>query len=278
MEEATQNGSLMKTQVICEIGSNWECFQDIQDSIDYAKSVEAIPKLQCFKPEEITDKDSQPEYYEKLRSVTVPREWIRDLKGSGVFYSVFGLDSLAFLEKEISPLLYKIASGKAVDKSLIKAVACTHKPTIMSVGGCTLDEIRQATKWYQEGYDEVGWWSKLTLMHTMVCYKKCDLQLSAFRDRVIGSKLVSWGWGQNHSDESNLHLPSVAVALGANVCEAHFRLDHIKNTPDSPHSLNKEQFTRMIKLIQEVEDNIGNTERPTKYEVGNLKLARGKNG
>jgi sialic acid synthase SpsE len=260
----------MKTQVILEIGSNFESLQDIKDSIDYAKSVGAIPKLQCFQPEEITNKDSQPEYYEKLRSVAVPREWIKDLKGSGVFYSVFGMESLAFLEKKISPSLYKIASGKATDKELIQAVARTGKQTYLSVGGCTLNEIRQATNWFREACSDLLWWSRLTLMHCVVQYPAQSALLGNLRDRIAGSKLIPWGYSDHTTD---IVAPVMAVTLGAVAIEKHFSIRPMSK-PDSGHSLYMPDFTKMVENIKLAENHMQTQEQPTEGEIENLRLAR----
>lgn len=264
----------MRTTVICEISSNFQSIQDVKDSIAFADSLGCLPKAQAFLPEEIAEPGT--EYYEKLKKCQFPRDWMKELAGTSLFYSVFGLSSLDFLENEVRPRFYKIASPQAVNEALIKAVAKTGKPTYLSVGGCTLDEIRQATRWFIEGCGDKLWWTRLTLMHAMVVYKKCDMQLSAFRDRVIGSKLIPWGWSQNYSSEENIHIPSAAVSLGASSCEIHFRLEHINNTPDFGHSLTPTLFKKAIEYIQVIEDNMGNTERPTNDELKNLVLARGR--
>lgn len=262
----------MRTKVICEIGSNFESIEDIAESIKYCESVGAIPKLQCFHPSEITSKEVHSDYYEKLRAVAVPREWIRDLRHTSAFYSVFGLDSLEFLEAEVKPVAYKIASGKAIDKELIQAVARTGKHTYLSVGGCTLDEIRQATNWFKEASDDLLWWSKLTLLHCVMAYPAQSAYLGNLRDRINGSRLVSWGFSDHTTD---IVAPVMAVSLGATVIEKHFSIRPM-NKPDSGHSLYVPDFTKMVENIRLAESHMKTHEQPLPEELGNLVLARGR--
>lgn len=256
----------MKTQIICEIGSNWESLDDIFHSCEWAVNHSCLPKLQAWVTDLVVNKDRNPQIYENMSRYELPHDWIKKInkRFPQTFYSVFDLETLAFLETEIKPNYYKIASPDAVYKPLVQAIASTGIDTIVSVGGCTLNEIRGAAKAFD--------WRKLTLMECNTSYPAKFAYLGNLRDRIIGSKLISWGYSDH---TANWVIPAFAVTLGATMIETHFKLKFF-DTPDSKHSLDKEAFESMLLLIEQAEENIGTLEHPYPDEIENMELGRRK--
>lgn len=259
-------GEILRTTVICEIGSNWKSLDDIYHSCDYAVRLGCLPKLQLWKTTKVVNAKSNPEMFRTMRKYEIPHGWVKRIKSRfpQTFYSVFDLDSVEFLASEIKPHSYKIASPDCVYTQLLKAVAALNQPVFLSVGGATLEEIRAAIKMFN--------WDKVTPMCCVVDYPCKDAQLLYLRDRVMGSRHIPWGYS---SHSTSIIVPSLAVALGAVVIESHFKIGDM-DTPDSPHALGPVAFKTMLEYIQETEDNLGNDERPLACEIKNLAIARRK--
>lgn len=256
----------MKTKIICEIGSNWKSLDDILYSCEWAVENGVVPKLQAWNTSKTVNRWRNPKMYSVMKKYEIPHDWIKKINDRfpTTIYSVFDTDTLQFLEEKICPDAYKIASPDCVFMPLLMGVALTGRQAIVSVGGATLDEIRACAKIFD--------WKKLTLMACVVDYPCKDAELNYFRDRVLGSRLISWGYS-SHS-RSKL-VPVAAVALGATTIEAHFSLSPME-TPDAPHSFSPNEFMDIINGISEIEQNMGNSERPMPCEAKNLKAARRK--
>lgn len=189
-----------------------------------------------------------------------------------MFYSVFGLWAIKFLEAYVNPPMYKIASPQATNKELIQEVSRLGKPTIISVGGCTLDQIRDVVDWFSKANLSNLWWANLTLLHCVVAYPPTSELIGNLRDRINGSRLVSWGLS-SHSED--IVSPVMAVALGATCIEKHFCLRPMPTPDGGKHSLVPEKFKEMVEAIRIAENHLRTQEQPTQEEMGNLKLARG---
>lgn len=256
----------MKTTVIAEIGSNWETLDDILYSCEWAVHRNLLPKLQLWKTDLVVNDAYHPKMYQVMQSYELPQEWVRKINQNfpETFYSVFDLESLEFLKNEIKPKYYKIASPDCVFKPLVKAVASIGTPTFVSVGGATLDEIRDCAREFD--------WQKLTLMSCVVDYPCRDAELWYLRDRILGSRLIPWGYSSHSRSKI---VPALAVALGATAIECHFSLKSF-NCPDYSHSFTPGEFDDIIANITETEQNLGNSERPLACEKRHLSLGRRK--
>lgn len=256
----------MKTSVICEIGSNFESLDDILYSCEWAVSRKCLPKLQAWRTDLVVNSDYQPKMYEVMKKYELPREWIRKISKNfpETFYSCFDLDTLRFLNDEIKPKYYKIASPDCVFKPLVRAVAATGTPTFVSVGGATLDEIRDCAREFD--------WQKLTLMSAVVEYPCRDAELWYLRDRILGSRLIPWGYSSHSRSKI---VPALAVALGATATEIHFSLKSF-DSPDFGHSFTPGDFDDILSHIVDTEGQLGNSERPLACEKHHLSLGRRK--
>ena len=256
----------MRTIVIGEYGSNWSNLDDILYSCEALVKMGAIPKGQAWKTELVVNKKRNPAMYETMKKYELPDKWIREIvkRFPQSFFSVFDAKSLDVVYRS-GVTRIKVASPDCVFKPLVEDVAKTGKETIMSVGGATLEEIRQAVKPFH--------WSKLTLMHCVVDYRKHDYMINYFKDRLSGSRLIPWGTSFNYPSKI---LPAVCVGAGSVATEVHFKINSSLSTPDSGHSFTPIEFQEMVDNIKEVEENMGNSERPSQNEIGNLLLGRRK--
>lgn len=257
----------MKTKLILEIGSNWKSLDDFKRTSEFAKENGCLMKGQLWETSKFVRKENKN--YEVYKRYEVPRQWVEALASPHTFWSAFDPDSLLYLKTVVLPEYYKVASLDSNQKWMIESCGVTNKMTFVSCGVYGLESVRQVVRWY----DNPG---KLTLMHCVVDYPTKDAQLGYLKDRIAGTRTIDWGFSYNGT---NIEVPLASVAIGVSAIEVHFKLDHIKNTPDAKHSMTKDQIKALIRGIRIVEDNCGNSDRPLPCEKVHIKLGgRKKNG
>ena len=259
-----------KTFIIAEMSCNHN--QDFDQAIKIiheAKRVGANAiKLQTYTPDTMTLNCDNPHF--QIKSGTIwdgitlhqlyqkaytPWEWQQALFdeakkiGLTCFSSPFDVTAVDFLE-EIGVEIYKIASFEVTDHILLKRVAQTGKPVIISTGITELDEITQAVKILRNN----GCPS--------ICILKCTSSYPApIEDanlRTICNIGDTFDCHVGLSDHTKgIEVPIAAVCLGASVIEKHFTLDNQSGSPDDKFSLMPEEFKNMVDSIRKVEQSLG---------------------
>ncbi|OHE76670.1 MAG: pseudaminic acid synthase [Verrucomicrobia bacterium RIFCSPHIGHO2_12_FULL_41_10] len=177
------------------------------------------------------------------KSVT-PWEWHQiifdrcEQLGLICFSSPFELKAVDLLE-EIGAPCYKIASFELVDLQLIRRVAMTGKPIIMSTGMATLSEIELAVC----AAREVG--------NTQVILLKCTSTYPATPEdsnlNTLPHLRAAFGTEVGLSDHTmGIGVPCAAVALGATVIEKHFTLSRAEGGLDATFSLEPDEFKQLV--------------------------------
>ncbi len=140
-------------------------------------------KLQTYKPETITVQGEDSRFkiksglwegyclHQLYAKAMTPWEWHRPLLeyakevGIALFSSPFDESAVKFLEKEIDPPLYKVASFELNHFPMLKEIGSTGKPVIASRGVSSDDEISKAIDClYSSGCPEI------TLLHCVSAY------------------------------------------------------------------------------------------------------------
>lgn len=189
------------------------------------------------------------ELHELYRQAYTPWEWHGPLferareRGMIPFSSPFDDSAVDFLE-ELGAPLYKIASFENTDWPLLKKVARTGKPVIMSTGVSSLSDIFESVQVLREhGCRD------LVLLKCTSTYpaspentnlRTIPILQEVFRDCIIGLSDHTMGTG----------AAVAAVALGARVIEKHFTLRRADGGVDSAFSLEPEELQS---LVQETE-------------------------
>jgi pseudaminic acid synthase len=165
------------------------------------------------------------------------------------FSTPFDPTAVALLEQLDVPA-YKIASFELVDLPLIKRVAQTGRPMIMSTGMATLSEIDEAVRAAREAGA------------VQIALLKCTSAYPARPDemnlRTIPHLAHAFGLPVGLSDHTlGMAVPVAAVALGACIVEKHFTLTRESPGPDSAFSLEPHEFKAMVEAIRVVERALG---------------------
>lgn len=200
--------------------------------------------------------------YQLYGEAYTPWDWHRELfdvardEGLDCFSSPFDASAVDFLE-ELGAPLYKVASFEIVDTPLLKKIAATGKPVIVSTGMATLSEIDEAVRTLR------GAGSGPIML--LKCTSAYPAPPESMNLRTIPHLAQAFGAVSGLSDHTLGSCVAVAaVALGAAIVEKHFTLSRADGGPDAAFSLEPEEFTRMVSDIRQAERALGTV----RYEPG----------
>ena len=273
--------------VIAEMSANHN--GDINNAykiIDMAKASGAdAVKLQTYTPDTLTIDSDLPDFqlteglwagqslYDLYKSAYMPWEWHKPLFdyakkiGITIFSSPFDNTAVDLLEDLNAPA-YKIASFEAVDLPLIKYVAQTGKPMIISTGMADSDEIKEAIEAAREGGCK-----ELAILHCVSGYPApaSDYNLITITDMQEKFDLVIGL--SDHTIDNTTAITS--VALGASIIEKHVTLDRNAGGPDDSFSLEFEELKQLCMGAKTAWESLGQVDYGRKSsEQANVKFRR----
>lgn len=256
--------------IIAELSANHN--GDLKNALDTIKAAKDIGanaiKLQTYTSDTMTLNCKKDDFmvkggtlwdgkslYELYQGASTPWNWHKELFdyarsiGIDIFSTPFDKTAVDFLE-QFSPSAYKIASFEISDYELIRYTASKGKPIIISTGIASINEIQDAvdicrsvgnnniillkcTSAYPAPLEDAN-------LKTIPNLAETFNVISGFSDHTIGST-----------------APLAAVALGAKVIEKHFILDKSIGGPDADFSMDKQEFSEMIKAVRDAEKLLG---------------------
>lgn len=186
-------------------------------------------------------------YYDLYKEASMPWEWQPELKriandaGLDFFSSPFDETAVEFLESIDVPA-YKVASFEIVDIPLLKRIAKTGKPVIVSTGMATAEEIAEAlTTLHANGGTEIA---------LLKCTSAYPAPPESMNLRTIPEMAQRFGVEVGLSDHTlGIAVPVAAVGLGASIIEKHFTLSRNDPGPDSTFSLEPHELKQMIDAV-----------------------------
>ena len=270
-----------------KIGPNNPCFIVAEMSgnhnQDFGKAVKIVEaaadarcnaiKLQTYTPDTLTLNSNKPWFmergegnpegwkgkslYELYQSAYTPWDWHPKLQkiahdlGLIFFSTPFDDTAVDFLENLNVPC-YKIAAYEATDMLLLRKVASTGKPVIMSVGFSTKEEVKFGVETLRKyGAKDIA------ILHCLTTYSDnpdpSNAHLRTMLDLRDNFDVVC-GFSDNNS---GIEIPLLAAMAGASIIEKHLILDKLDEGPDSQFSLDPKELKEMVKAIRRDEKAMG---------------------
>ena len=224
--------------------------------IDMAKNAGAdAVKMQTYTADTLTLDSDLPDFqlneglwagrslHNLYQEAHTPWNWHKDLFGYAkkigitMFSSPFDNSAVDLLENLNAPA-YKVASFEAIDLPLIKYIAATKKPMIISTGMANLEEITEAIDAAKSGGCD-----ELAILHCVSGYPAPpgDYNLKTLMDMQERFGLVT-----GLSDHTLDNITAISsVALGASIIEKHVTLDRNGGGPDDSFSLESDGLTEL---------------------------------
>jgi len=273
--------------VIAELSANHNGkFETALKIIEEAKKAGAdAVKLQTYTADTITLNCDSKDFkisgglwdgrtlYELYQEAHMPWEWHAPLfeyarkLGITIFSSPFDTTAVDLLEGLNTPA-YKIASFEAIDLPLIKYVASTGKPMIISTGMADAEEIAEAIEAAREGGCK-----ELAILH---CVSGYPAPAHDYNLRTIPDMMQRHGLVTGLSDHTLDNTTAItSVALGASIIEKHFTLDRSGGGPDDSFSLEPAELVALCRDSKTAWAALGMVDYGRKSsEQGNVKFRR----
>jgi pseudaminic acid synthase len=176
--------------------------------------------------------------------------------GIACFSTPFDATAVDFLER-FAPPVYKLASFEVADVALIRRIAATRRPVIMSIGMASLAEVHQAVSTFRA--------HGTTQLAMLKCVSSYPATPEHFNLATIPNLAATFDVVPGLSDHSLGHTVAVAgTCLGATIIEKHFTRRRADGGPDAAFSMEPEEFAAMVVAARQAESAIG---KPT-YGAG----------
>ncbi|MBI1888697.1 MAG: pseudaminic acid synthase [Candidatus Spechtbacteria bacterium] len=192
-------------------------------------------------------------FYDLYKTAYTPWDWHPKLKeiaeslGLIFFSTPFDETAVDFLSSLNVPC-FKVASYECTDVLLLKKIARTGKPVIMSIGFATLQEVELSLQTLQKyGACEIA------VLHCVTSYSDTpdpySINLRTILDIRERFGVVS-GFSDNNA---GIEAPCLAAAMGASIVEKHVVSSHADPTYDARFSIDPQELTQMVETIRRQE-------------------------
>jgi len=273
--------------VVAEVSANHHHHYD--QTVELLKAAKAAGadavKMQTYTPDTLTlrsdDKCFRVEtntpwpgrtLYDLYNEAHMPWKWQPEFKrianelGLAFFSSAFDASAVDFLE-ELEVPVHKIASFELVDIPLIRKMASTGKPLILSTGMATLVEIEEAVQAARRAGA-----AQIALLKCTSAYPAPPREMHL---RTIPQLQQAFQVPVGLSDHTlSIAVPVAAVALGGCIVEKHLTLSRAGGGPDSSFSLEPQEFCAMVDAVRIAEQALGEVHYGTSEQESESRVFR----
>ena len=169
------------------------------------------------------------------------------LRGLDWFASPWDEPAVAFLE-DLNVVAHKVASASVTDIGMLRALAATGKPVILSTGMSTMEQIDAAV------HELAG--VPLIVLHATSSYPMPSEEANLRMIPTLAARFPGLPIGYS-GHERELQISLAAVALGATVVERHLTLDRGMWGSDHSASLEPADFAQLVRDIRVLEEALG---------------------
>jgi len=265
--------------IIAEIGNNHEgSYTLAEEMIGLAceSGVDAV-KFQTFQTKYfISSKDKNR--FNQLKSYELTQNEFEKLSKVAkeldlIFLSTpFDIESALFLKTIVDA--YKISSGDNNFYPLIKEIAQTYKPLILSTGYADIDQIKKSIQLIENIWKKKNISERLAVLHCVSAY---PVEPEYANLKAIETLRNSFDCTVGYSDHTIGDQAAItSVCLGARVIEKHFTIN--KNYSDFiDHRISADplDMENLVRNVRKVEIMLGSgIKEPQKPEIDSLKYVR----
>ena len=165
------------------------------------------------------------------------------------YASSWDIDSQIFL-RQYELKHNKVASAMLTNKKLLQVIAEEHKPTFISTGMSTLDEIRTAVQIFRDNN------CNFELQHSNSSYPMKDMEANLLCIQTL-NKEFKCNVGYSGHESSGYLICICAVVLGAASIERHVTLDRTMYGSDQAASLEPKGLERLVRDVRNIEKVLG---------------------
>jgi len=255
--------------IVAELSANHNGkLQKALDTITKAKACGAdAVKLQTYTADTMTiDSDHEDfciqgglwdgyKLYDLYKEAETPFEWHKTIfdharkLGITCFSTPFDETAVNLLE-DLNVSAYKVASFEATDLPLIKYIASTRKPLIMSTGMANLEEIEEMVATARDAGCK-----DMVVLHCLSSYPAPIEQSNLLTIPDLSKRL---GVQIGLSDHTVTNTASVvATSLGATLIEKHFILNRNDKGPDSEFSIEPSELELLCMEVKDAWTSLG---------------------
>ena len=168
-----------------------------------------------------------------------------------------GIDDL----QRLNTALLKNGSDLLVNLDIIKEMAQTGIPTIISTGMATVAEIDDAVKAFEDAGGK-----ELIILHCISSYPAPPGDVNL---KKIPTLQATFGYPVGFSDHTSGVTAAIgSVVIGACFIEKHFTYDKTLSGPDHRFSADKIEFAELVNAVRTMEQNLGSSKiGPTQSEI-----------
>ncbi|WP_037572506.1 N-acetylneuraminate synthase family protein [Spirochaeta cellobiosiphila] len=258
----SHNGSLQRAKELIlrakESGADWAKFQIViaEEIIHPRTGLVSLP-------------GGQTSLFDRFKALERPLDFYQEIKDFcesqhiGFFASPFGIQSARML-KQLKVELIKIASPEVNHYPLLEEISHYKTPVILSTGVSRISDIEEALDILPQN---------TSLLHCITQYpspeEEYNLLAIPAMARIFGRKVGL----SDHSLHPEL-VPGIAVSLGASIIEKHFTLSHADGGLDDPIALEPKEFSQMVNIIGQAENDPEKTMKTLMDKYGATKIQK----